>query len=156
MRTTVKRTREGYQQKTFDSFRQRQKWNDEVFYSVISLREGINLQLRTINRFGNDRKVCVKCQMLRIAEDREKEDLPEQVSQDHDYTETSGSFIIPAMRHGRVRDLSLRGKIAKPLCGRAGQSIAASGRPPKEQDTLGIFWLGPGTVDFINSLEPPP
>lgn len=77
MRTTVKRTREGYQQKTFDSFRQRQKWNDEVFYSVISLREGINLQLRTINRFGNDRKVCVKCQMLRIAEDREKEDLPE-------------------------------------------------------------------------------
>nr|KAF7410643.1 hypothetical protein H0235_013250 [Vespula pensylvanica] len=67
-----------------------------------------------------------------------------------------GRLTRIAMRHGRVRDLSLRGKIAKPLCGRAGQSIAASGRPPKEQDTLGIFWLGSGTVDFINSLEPPP
>lgn len=42
-------------------------------------------------------------------------ECPRLVSRSHDYTATSRSFIIPAMRGGRQRDLSLRGKIAKPL-----------------------------------------
>jgi len=65
-------------------------------------------------------------------------ECPRSVSQSHDYTATSCSFIIPAMRGGGQRDLSLRGKIAKPLLegvGRRG-SVAASGLPPKDQDTL--------------------
>lgn len=57
------------------------------------------------------------------------------VSRSHDYTATSRSFIIPAMRGGRQRDLSLRGKIAKPLFEEVGRSVAASGLPPKDQDT---------------------
>lgn len=42
-------------------------------------------------------------------------ECPRPVSRSHDYTATSRSFIIPAMRGGGRRDLSLRGKIAKPL-----------------------------------------
>lgn len=64
-------------------------------------------------------------------------ECPRSVSQSHDYTATSRSFIILAMRGGGRRDLSLRGKIAKPLFEEVGWggSVAASGLPPKDQDT---------------------
>ena len=55
---------------------------------------------------------------LRLASPRHeigRGECPQSVSQSHDYTATSRSFIIPAMRDGGRRDLSLRGKIAKPL-----------------------------------------
>ena len=55
---------------------------------------------------------------LRLASPRHevgRGECPQSVSQSHDYTATSRSFIIPAMRGGGRRDLSLRGKIAKPL-----------------------------------------
>lgn len=47
------------------------------------------------------------------------------VSRSHDYTATSRSFIIPAMRGGGRRDLSLRGKIAKPLFEGVGLGVKA-------------------------------
>lgn len=84
-------------------------------------------------------------------------EYPRPVSRSHDYTATSRSFIIPPMRAGGRRDLSLRGKIAKPLFGGLagrekggrGGSAAASGLPPKDQDTP----ESPGSIQI--SPSPP-
>lgn len=86
-------------------------------------------------------------------------ECPRLVSRSHDYTATSRSFIIPAMRGGRQRDLSLCGKIAKPLFeGVSPGSVAASGLPPKDQDTPespGSVRIPRPAADFINSSALP-
>lgn len=87
-----------------------------------------------------------------------RRECPRPVSRSHDYTATSRSFIIPAMRGGRQHDLSLRGKIAKPLFEEVGRSVAASGLPPKDQDTPespGSLRISLLPADFINPGSAP-
>lgn len=82
-------------------------------------------------------------------------EYPRSVSRSHDYTATSRSFIIPPMRGGGRRDLSLRGKIAKPLFGGRGEEaqphLDCLQKTKTPQNLLARFGSPFPAYDFINS-----